>query len=230
MKKFYLFILLLPFFFVSCEIKPYADFMPSSDEVDAGDAVMFSNHSADAVSFHWDFGDGNWSEEYDPTHIYSQPGTYIVSLTAYSRSHRASQYSRTVTVLYPTTLVITVLEYYQQYPVANASVILYPSLNDWNSMTNQVIDGYTDSNGEVFFSHLPAINYFLDVWEANHNNYALASEDVNFISTGVLVPHEVNEFIAYVDYVPSGTKSRSLHTITGSSNGPRFLKKLVKAK
>jgi len=32
-------------------------------------------------SFHWDFGDGNTSEEQNPTHIYAAEGEYIVNLT-----------------------------------------------------------------------------------------------------------------------------------------------------
>ena len=32
-------------------------------------------------TFHWDFGDGNISNEEHPTHIYSKPGEYITTLT-----------------------------------------------------------------------------------------------------------------------------------------------------
>src|SRR6185503_16498711 len=33
--------------------------------------------------YYWDFGDGNYSTQYNPSHIYANPGTYLVCLTAY---------------------------------------------------------------------------------------------------------------------------------------------------
>ncbi len=49
-------------------------------------AIAFTNYSTGAVSFAWDFGDGEQSAEISPMHIYHSPGTYIVSLKAYNRS------------------------------------------------------------------------------------------------------------------------------------------------
>ena len=44
--------------------------------------VTFSNASANAASFLWEFGDGGTSTASDPAHAYSAPGVYTVSLTA----------------------------------------------------------------------------------------------------------------------------------------------------
>ena len=35
------------------------------------------------VTFEWDFGDGNTSTEPYPTHIYTDPGSYTVTLISY---------------------------------------------------------------------------------------------------------------------------------------------------
>jgi photosystem II stability/assembly factor-like uncharacterized protein len=51
-----------------------------SDNHDA--IVSFYNDSHFATSFTWDFGDGQTSPEYSPTHIYSAPGCYNVRLMA----------------------------------------------------------------------------------------------------------------------------------------------------
>ena len=40
--------------------------------------------------YYWDFGDGTWSLASDPTHTYSKPGTYTVTLFAYSK--RGNEY------------------------------------------------------------------------------------------------------------------------------------------
>jgi gliding motility-associated-like protein len=42
--------------------------------------VNFSNTSANAVSYQWDFGDGNTSGQFNPTHTYNTPGHYSVTL------------------------------------------------------------------------------------------------------------------------------------------------------
>ena len=44
--------------------------------------VIFTNTSAGATSYGWDFGDGNSSTEENPVHTYADAGTYPVVLTA----------------------------------------------------------------------------------------------------------------------------------------------------
>ncbi len=56
---------------------------PSAEE---GCGYQFTDNSALApgsqiVSWHWTFGDGNSSNEQNPTHFYTQPGSYQVCLT-----------------------------------------------------------------------------------------------------------------------------------------------------
>jgi PKD repeat protein len=50
------------------------------------DKVLFINHSAGAVQFLWNFGDGTFSTLSDPSYKYRQPGRYDVTLTAYSEN------------------------------------------------------------------------------------------------------------------------------------------------
>ncbi len=47
-----------------------------------GQTVTFTNTSSNAVSYNWDFGDGNSSADTNPTHTYANDGTYTVILTA----------------------------------------------------------------------------------------------------------------------------------------------------
>ena len=73
-----------PEFFI--DICPNEEFL----DVDAGgpytgkpgEPIQFSGSIADSSSgyeWYWDFGDGEISEEENPTHIYDEPGTYDVS-------------------------------------------------------------------------------------------------------------------------------------------------------
>ncbi len=62
---------------------PGASFSLSADSIDLtnNQQVIFTNTSTDNVaSFDWNFGDGTGSSEESPSHSYTAPGTYIVSL------------------------------------------------------------------------------------------------------------------------------------------------------
>jgi hypothetical protein len=113
----------------------------------------------------------------------------------------------TIHVRYPTSLEVIVLEYYEEYAVQDASVLLYNSLQDWNDEYNPLVEGFTNHYGEVIFSNLNSQRYYIDVWEEFHHNYWLAEEDVKWIETHVLAPNELNTFFAYVDFVEGSLKS-----------------------
>ncbi|KJS06916.1 MAG: hypothetical protein VR77_03105 [Flavobacteriales bacterium BRH_c54] len=44
--------------------------------------VNFSNNSQNTTTYFWDFGDGNTSTDFAPTHTYLENGTYVVVLTS----------------------------------------------------------------------------------------------------------------------------------------------------
>ncbi len=136
--------------------------------------IYFTNRSTDARSYEWDFGDGYYSNNYNVSHYWDNPGVYTVTLSAYSKNDRVDVYRLNITVLEPTTdLEIVVKEYWDEYPVPNASVILYPTLADWDNQTNAIIEGFTDNNGSVVFTNLdPGRMYYVDVYQEYYNNYA----------------------------------------------------------
>ena len=59
---------------------PTASFSIANNGVLAGTAIQFTNESTDAESYHWDFGDGTFSCEESPSHVYGSAGTYTVRL------------------------------------------------------------------------------------------------------------------------------------------------------
>lgn len=54
-------------------------------------------------TYEWDFGDGTTSTEANPSHTYTQAGTYSVTLTVTDVNGKSSVQSTTVTVAGPTT-------------------------------------------------------------------------------------------------------------------------------
>jgi hypothetical protein len=60
---------------------PTADFAASFNEGTAPLAVTFTDLSTgDITRWHWDFGDGQFSNEPEPSHIYTLAGDYTISL------------------------------------------------------------------------------------------------------------------------------------------------------
>jgi hypothetical protein len=74
-------------------------------------------------------------------------------------------------------------------------------------MTNPIVEGFTNAAGKVVFTNLQSRVYYVDVWQASHNNFTLRDEDVGFIMTDKLVKNQLNYFLAWVDY--TGTKGAS---------------------
>jgi hypothetical protein len=64
---------------------PVAIFTFSGD-TQTGQTVFFHNSSTDADSFAWDFDDGGSSSLQDPDYIFSDKGTFVVTLVAYQTS------------------------------------------------------------------------------------------------------------------------------------------------
>jgi len=189
----------------SCEFDPHAGFYVSSNPVDVYETVYFTNTSSNADSYYWDFGDGTFSTLPNPSHIYEQPGSYLVRLEVMKGSHETDYASMYIDVI-STSLEIEVLEYVERYPVPEASIMLYTTLYDWDHQTNPVFDGMewiTDAYGMVLIHGLRPLIYYVDIWHPTHNNYILASEDINNVKTDPLIRGKVNSYTFFVDYVGS---------------------------
>ncbi|MFO7575406.1 MAG: PKD domain-containing protein [Bacteroidales bacterium] len=204
MKKILYTMVVIALAMVSCEIEPDAYFYTDKVDVLTGEEIAFINGSYNAYRYEWDFGDGNRSTAENPVYAYSSTGTFQVMLAAISKRGNTNYAYQTITVNYPTTLEVTVLEYFDKYPVGGASVLLYPTLNDWDNETNALVEGITNSAGKVVITHLDPKPYFLDILETNHNNYAFRDEPdyiYESIITQSLLPNQINRFTAWVDYV-----------------------------
>lgn len=204
MKRIIYIFLVLPLILFSCEKTPVASFSTDTNEPEVGQPVVFINRSHNGDKFEWDFGDGYISNEKTPEHIFTATGSFEVTLTAISKSNLSDKASLTINVMIPTLLEIEVREYYSDDVIPDASIILYPSITDWDAQTNKVIEGFADADGIAVFSNLDPFVYYVDVWEATHDNYTLRNEDVGFVRTPEILPHKINRFIAYVDVADHG--------------------------
>lgn len=66
---------------------PYVEFSSEPDSVCINQPFTFTNLSTGVAGVTWDFGDGETSTQFDPTHVYTATGTYTVSLTGVSQTN-----------------------------------------------------------------------------------------------------------------------------------------------
>jgi PKD repeat protein len=64
----------------------------------AQDTAYFTNTSVDGHSYNWDFGDGSQSSNQHPKHIYSNAGTYTVTLITFTINGCADTIQQIITV------------------------------------------------------------------------------------------------------------------------------------
>jgi len=81
---------------------PAAQFTQNASAGNAPFAVAFTDTSTGTPGWwRWDFGDGNTSNDRNATHTYTEPGTYEVTLTAYTIYGENTSTIETVTVEAP---------------------------------------------------------------------------------------------------------------------------------
>lgn len=64
----------------------YSPLVPYWDSISGGVDIAFSNLSSNADSVFWDFGDGNTSHQFNPTHNFQCPGIQTVQLIAVGKT------------------------------------------------------------------------------------------------------------------------------------------------
>jgi len=102
LNRYNLIVLLLAVQFSGCDKAPVptADFGMDKFSANVNETIYFINRSRDASSYSWKFGDGSTSNQENPTHIYSEYGTYTVELTATGEGGTNSV-SKAISVVHP---------------------------------------------------------------------------------------------------------------------------------
>ncbi len=167
--------------------------------------VYFVNCSQDAVSYDWSFGDGFSSNQKNPTHTFTQAGTYQVTMTATGYDSYET-FTDAVTISGSTDLDILVMYVGTEDPVSNCEVQLYGNEDDWQNLLNPVSDILTTgTNGIVVFSGLSPVEYYIDAYKgvsdtSYYSNYLQGYE------TLPLEENKINYFNIYVELLYNTAK------------------------
>jgi PKD repeat protein len=189
------------------EVNPEADFSISDTNSPLNYPVAFTdNTSGQPVEWLWDFGDGVTSNLQSPTHVYSEPGTYTVSLlvdncygsdfvTQGITVQEASEYSVSsdslvASISCQTSLDTSVTIY--NYGNGDLTVGLPPSLYGFTDSPELLILA-THAQSEPQYANTI---YLLNEWYPNlmfEESFALTNEQLTEDLEGVevlLIPHQ----------------------------------------
>jgi PKD repeat protein len=214
MKRFLTILPLLSLIVISCNREPFAEATVDINNPYVGEYVRFTSYSTNTDYVEWDMDDGVMYSTPVVDHYFVDPGPYDVTLRAFGTKGGVSTAMIPMDVI-GAELTVVVTLYDNEALLPGASVLLYPTLTDWDEQTNAVlnpVDGtvyelFTDSYGECTFEGLSYQNYYVDVWEANYNNWDLGSQDEGWIETPMLEGAFYWTFEAVVTYDPSRKKS-----------------------
>jgi len=195
--------------FSSCNIsEPYAGFYIYEYQIEPFTEITFYNESRDADEYLWDFGDGTTSTEIDPTHNYSDTGSYTISLTAYNNNKSESDIlQKTIFVRYPSVFMyaLETLSYPDLHldntAIPNDATItfkIYYKGNAiytfWGYITDEFNNGvYININDQNSFDRLDfkfenkTETHMLEIWTSN------APVFDNVLDTVQLIPYETSK-------------------------------------
>jgi PKD repeat protein len=213
MKKFIPFSILALVLMSRCSYDPFADFTVSSNIAEPYEIIYFQNNSTQATNFFWDFGDGRTSNEINPQHIYTEEGSYTITLTA-KHNQGGTDVAHTTVDIYYTQLKVTVAEWnkdlFLDNLIPNAYVTLYTTYNDWYDRRNPIETRITDSYGTVIFPHVEPTVYYIDIEHSYYSNNNIGQEDISYIETLPLNKAMNNTFTAWVDFVPPAIQQQNV--------------------
>ena len=144
---------------------PVADFDSSASGC-APLTVTFTNHSQYADSYIWDFGDGMSSTDFEPVHVYQDPGVYVVQLIAIGDGGVDTISNVTVTVYEIPHAFFTLapaLVYLPDQPVHFYDLSENAVAWQWNFGDGT---GSTEQNPTHVYTEVGVYDVTLEVWSA----------------------------------------------------------------
>lgn len=166
-------------------VTPTANFTASVTNGIAPLSVQFTDNSENAAGWHWDFGDGNTSTEPNPTHIYPEPGNYIVNLTV-SNSNGSDSKLATITVSEKTVSVLPVANFSSNLTSGNAPLTvqftdLSQNATAWNWNFG---DGANSTLQNPIHTYSAAGNYVVNLISSNANGTSSKTATITVLESG----------------------------------------------
>jgi PKD repeat protein len=171
--------------FSACQKVPEASFTVIDETVGSGESVKFTNTSVDATSYFWDFDDGSTSTEASPSHIFTSEGTYMVSLTAYSKNEKKTSIAVvTINVVNPVNLIPVADFIFSPSTVYTSTVVTFTDQSTHNptSWAWNFGDGGTSTTQNPTHSYTTVGTYKVTLTVSNSHGSSFDSLYVNVVN------------------------------------------------
>ena len=166
---FYLPFLSMAILLSGCYKEPIASFDISASSIEVDESVTFTNTSQEMERCEWLFGDGDQSTQANPSHTYTDPGTYEVTLRVFSKKDmKVDIATNNITVIQPTILIVNVYDYDYEEPLDNALVSIYDVEEDFYNLETGLADATTDANGQAAFKYVPGGKIYVSVFREEY--------------------------------------------------------------
>ena len=93
--------LILASIFLAACARPITNFTAATTKAAVVKPISFTNETEKATTYLWDFGDGDTSTEFSPSHSFYSSGIYTVSLTATDEKGKSSTKNKKITITAP---------------------------------------------------------------------------------------------------------------------------------
>jgi len=141
------------------------------------DTIQFTDTSTiiggTLTSWHWDFGDGATSTDRNPTHKYSQGGSYAVTLRVTGNDGEQNSNSTYITVI-ELANIIGIIKDAQGNPINGVTVSLY------NAGTTTALEtATTDSSGAYTISDVATGSYDIQASKTGYNDNKMSYKTIS---------------------------------------------------
>jgi len=135
---------------------PRAAFDYDRDSDEAPSSVEFRNTSEGAVTYEWDFGDGETSSEETPSHRYTKSGDYTVTLHA-TKGNKVNAFKSEIEVNAPKTCLVEIstdfgvmlIQLYDETPLHRDNFLKLAEEGFYDDLIfHRVIDGFMIQGGD----------------------------------------------------------------------------------
>lgn len=166
-------------------VTPTANFTASVTNGITPLSVKFTDNSENATVWNWDFGDGNTSTEQNPTHIYPEPGNYIVNLTV-SNSNGSDSKLATITVSEKAVPVLPVANFSSNLTSGNVPLTVQFSDLSQNATGWKwdFGDGANSTLQNPIHTYSAAGNYVVNLISSNANGTSSKTATITVLESG----------------------------------------------
>ena len=164
-----------------------ACFSYSPNEIFENDQIMFSNCSENANTYIWNFGDGNVSVDFEPTHKYSTIGTYTITLIS-SNEYKTDTAISIITIIYPK---VDACYWYTPNEIEEGVEISFENCSkNANTFIWDFGDGNSSTDNEPTYTYQTGGAYYVTLIASNDTN-----TDTTFQSLVIKKPCDLTYYI-----------------------------------